>query len=146
MDLVAQEVIVHLPATERVELPATNLVEVDEGHALHGSDIGRPLRLGLAHNLTRLLVIGIAGRQRHQDGVSPFRTDLADILAQVGAIRIDGILLLCALVKTYITCIWVHARNHGTSTLLVEELAIVVMTYRHHHPVARFQRLTDSRP
>ena len=146
MDFVAQEVIVHLPATERVELPATNLVEVDEGHALHGSDIGRPVRLGLAHDFARLLVVGVAGRQRHQDGVSPFRTNLTDIFAQVGAIRIDGVLLLSALVEAYITCIRIYARNHGTSTLLVKELTIVVMAYRHHHPVAWLQGLTDSRP
>ena len=146
MDLVAQEVIVHLPATERVELPATNLVEVDEGHALHGSDIGRPLRLGLAHDLARLLVVGIAGRQRHQDGVSPLRTNLTDILAQVGAVRIDGVLLLRALVETYITGIRIYAGNHGTGTLLVKELTIVVMTYRHDDPVAWLQGLTDSRP
>ena len=145
MDLIAEEMVVHLPGAIAVELRAAPFVKVDEGHALDSGDISRPLRLGLAHN-PALVIVGIARRQRHQDGVGPFLTNLADIASQVGAIRIDGVLLLRTLVKAYIAGIRVDAGDDGTGTLLVEELAIVVMAYRHHDPVAGLQRLADGWP
>ena len=145
MDLVAQEMVLLLPAAIRIELGTRDFVQVDKGHSLHGGNVGSPFGLGLAHNLT-LVVEGIARGQRHQDGVGTMGTDFADVATQVVAIGINGVLPLGALVEADIAGIRVYARNHGTCPFLVEELAIVVMTYGDNDPVARLQGIADGWP
>ena len=58
--MVAEEMILFFPTTELVDLCTGYLVEIDEGHALDGGDVGGPLCLWLAHNLACLRVVGIA--------------------------------------------------------------------------------------
>ena len=146
MDLVTVEVVVLLPRAVGIQFQSAALVQVDERHALDGSDIGTPFRLWLAYGLARLLVVGIARRERHQDGVGPSLPNLLDVFAQIGAIAVDRVLLLCALVEAHVHRVGIDAGYDGASPFLVEELAIVVMADGHNHPVARLQCVAHGRP
>ena len=145
MNLVAVEVVCLLPRAITIELLSATFVQVDEGYSLYGCDIGSPFGLRLTDGES-LVIVGIARRERHQYGVGSSGAYLADVLTQIGAIAIDGVLLLTALVETNVASVGVNTGNDGTGAFLVEELAIVVMTDRHDDPVARLECLTHGRP
>ena len=145
VNLVAQEMIIHLPSTVAVEFCPTHLVQIDEGNTLSVCHIRSPLRLGFPNNLA-LIVVSVARCERHQDGVGSFGTNLADITAQIVAVAVDGIVHLLALVETDNHRIGVDALNDTTSPPRVEEIRLVVMTNRNKHPVAWLQRLANGWP
>ena len=60
MDMVAMEMVFLLPGAEGIYLLTADLIQVDEGYTLDGSDIGSPLGMRLADDTTSLIV-GITG-------------------------------------------------------------------------------------
>ena len=133
------------PAAIAVELRTRPFVQVDEGYALYGSDVGSPFRLGLAHD-SAFIVEGVARCQRHQDGIRPLGPGLADIAAQIVTVGVDRVLTLCTLVETYIARVGVDTGDDGTGPLRIEELAVVVMADGDDDPVARLQGVAHCRP
>ena len=99
--------------------------------------------MGLAHHPT-LLVVGIAWRQRHQDGVAASCTYIINILSHVSAVGIDR-LLLAGLLDGDMQRVVAHAGDAGTGTSLVVR-AVVVMADADDDPVARTDGITDGRP
>ena len=62
------------------------------------------------------------------------------------AVAVNGVLPLGALVEPHIAGVVVHTGNDRASSLLVEELTVVVVPDGNNHPVARFECLTDGWP
>ena len=134
------------PGTVAVEFLTTALIQVDERHTLDGSYIGCPLSLRFANGLARLGIKSMARRERHQNGVGTLRPYFLNILAQVGAIAIDGVLPLQTLVEANVHCIGIDTGNHRTGPFLIEKLTIVVMSDADDYPVAWLQGFAHSRP
>ena len=146
VDLVAEEVIVLLPLAIAVKLCTAALVQVNEGNTLHGCDIGCPLRLWLADNLTCILIAGITGGERHKNGVGTFLSDVVDILPQIGAVAINSVMLLCTLVEADNHRVGVYAGDDTTGSSGIKEVGSIVVAYRDNDPVAGFQCLMNSGP
>ena len=95
---------------------------------------------------TSLLVVGITGRERHEDRVGPTTAYLIDIPAQVGTIAIDGIVDVLALVEACHQRVGINTGDHTPGALGIEEVGRVVMTDRDDHPVACLQGIPHSWP
>ena len=133
------------PEAIAVELSARQLVEIDEGHALCGSDVGGPLCLWLADDKPPF-VTGITRRERHQDGVGTCLANVTDIAAQVMTVTIHGVGYLFALVETYDHRVFCHPVDDAACAFDIEEVRLVVMTDADDYPVTWLQGLTDGRP
>lgn len=92
VDMILIEIVFLFPFAKAVELGSRDLVQVDEGYALLGSDSLQPLRVDLSDDLSRLRVVGIARRERHEDGMCAGFAAVVDISTHIFAIGVDRLL------------------------------------------------------
>ena len=93
VDVVQIEVVAELPGRHLLVFQGRNLVEVDEGHAHLLCHLAGPKAEALidAHDTAGLiLLVGVARRERHEDGVRPQSAGLTHEAAQVFAVAVNG--------------------------------------------------------
>ena len=99
--------------------------------------------MSLADDLS-VVVVGIAGRKRHQDGIAALRTHIINIFTHVAAIGVDGLVLAC-LLDSHLQGVVTHTGDAGPGTTGVIG-SVVVMADGDNHPVAWTDGLLDGLP